>query len=239
MSGFDKWQQGLLNSSGNPAWDVYDCDIQAAVNEYNRHLSSTPGYSALDWQLIKAMLWTETGAANDEWKVKPMQIGVSGDPGMTSLLSDDEGGELIIPPGLLGRMSSGTIRTNPAHNIRAGIGYLLMRMASFDHKSMREPGARIEEVKVQSGDSFDRIARRNGSTVEVLRELNPGVNVLQKDQVIKFQKASVRKVITRWRPITTNTVAVRYNGGGDENYARKLDFALGLVRNGRGAACTQ
>jgi len=238
-SGFEKWQEGLKNSSGDASWDVYDCDIQTAVNEYNRHLSSTPGYSTLDWQMIKAMLWVESGAAHSEWRVKPMQIGVEGDPGMSSLLARDEGGEIILPPGLVGRMSSGTIRTNPAHNIRAGIGYLLMRMASFDHQSVREPGSRVEEVKVKPGDSLDRIASKNGSTLEIVRELNPGANVLRIDQVIKVQKGSVKKVVTGWRSITTNTIAQRYNGGGDPNYARKLDYALSLVKNGRNALCAQ
>lgn len=236
-SGFEKWQEGLRNSSGDAKWDMYDCDVQSAVNEFNRHLSSTSGYSSLDWQLIKAMLWTESGAAHSEWHIKPMQIGVEGDPGMSSLLASDEGGAIILPPGLVGRMSSGTIRSNPAHNIRAGIGYLLMRMANFDHQSVREPGSRVEEVKVGPGDSLDRIAKNTRSTLEIVRELNPGANVLRVGQVIKTQRGEVKMVITSWRPITTSTIAVRYNGGGDRNYARKLDFALGLIRNGRNAAC--
>ena len=239
MSGFESWQEGLKNSSGDKAWDAYDCEVQTAVSEYNSHLGGTSGYSALDWQLIKAMLWTESGAASPQWKIKPMQIGVPGDPGMSSLLAKNEGGEVILPPRLRDSLSSGTIRTIPALNIRAGIGYLLMRMASFEYQSVREPNSRVEEVKVENGDSFDKIARRAGSTVEVLRELNPGVNGLHKDQLIKVQKASVKKVIVRWRPITTSTIAHRYNGGGDPNYTRKLDYALSLVRNGRNHLCAQ
>ena len=237
-TGFEKWQDGLRNSAGDARWDMYDCEVQTAVSEFNRHLGSTPGYSALDWTLIKAMLWTESGAAHPEWHIKPMQIGVDGDPGMSSLLAPDEGGEIVLPPGLVGRLSQGTIRSIPAHNIRAGIGYLLLRMANFDHQSVLAPGSRVEQVAARAGDSLDRVARNNGSTLDIVRGLNPGVNGLQIGQMVKYQKGEVRKLITSWRAITTSTIAQRYNGGGDPFYARKLDFALGLVRNGRSALCT-
>ena len=90
-SGLEKWQDGLNTAVGNAQWNAWDCEIQLAVNEYNRHLAGTAGYVPLDWQLIKAMLWVETGADNAEWKTKPMQIGVPGDPGLASFLSDKEG----------------------------------------------------------------------------------------------------------------------------------------------------
>jgi hypothetical protein len=39
--------------------------------------------------------------------------------------------------------------------------------------------------------------------------------------------------------VTTTMIAQRYNGGGDPNYAKKLDFALEQVRKAKGVACTQ
>ncbi|WP_373888520.1 LysM peptidoglycan-binding domain-containing protein [Massilia genomosp. 1] len=207
------------------------------MNEYNRHLGRTPAYVLLDWQIIKAMLWTESGAAAAQWKIKPMQIGVLGDPGMMSLLGDKEGGDLVMPPALRARLTGGTIRTIPSHNIRGGIGYLLMRSATYAHITVRVPGTTVEEVKVKQRDNFDRIARNEHSTIATLRELNPGVNVLQKGQVVKTQQATVQKVITGWRPITSSHIYEVYNGRRDKNYVRKLDFSLGLVRKGRSGVC--
>lgn len=238
-TGFEKWQDGINKAVGDAKWNAWDCEIQMAVNEYNRHLSGTAGYMSLDWQIIKAMVWVETGANNSEWNSKPMQIGVAGDPGMTSLLSDKEGGDFILPTAWKGKLTTGSVRTIPAHNIRAGIGYLLMRMANFEHKSQLGADSKVYEVAVKSGDSLDKIAKAQGSTVDALRKLNPTVAVLQPGQVLRYQKASVQRVITSWRHISTALIAQRYNGGGDPNYARKLDHALSLVRKGKAALCAQ
>jgi hypothetical protein len=56
---------------------------------------------------------------------------------------------------------------------------------------------------------------------------------------LKYRKASVQKVIASWRHISTTSIAQRYNGGGDPNYAKKLDYALSLVREGKAALCSQ
>lgn len=43
-----------------------------------------------------------------------------------------------------GRLTIGTVRSMPTHNIRAGIGYLLMRMANFEFQSVHsEAGMRV------------------------------------------------------------------------------------------------
>lgn len=238
-TGFEKWQDSIDQAVGNTKWNTWDCEIQAAVNEYNRHLSGIAGYSSLDWQLIKAMVWVETGANNSEWNTKPMQIGVAGDPGMTSFLSGKEGGDLILPPVWKKNMTESSIRTMPAYNIRAGIGYLLMRMAYFEHRSVLGADTRVYEIAVKPGDSLDKIAKTQGSTVDTLRKLNPTATVLRPRQVLKYQKASIQRVITSWRPISIASIAQRYNGGGDPNYAKKLDYALSLVRNGKDALCAQ
>lgn len=90
---FDKWKDGINKAVGDSRWDAYDGEVRTAVSEFNQHLHSTPGYRQLDWLLIKAMLWTESGASNPEWRTKPMQIGVAGDAGLASFLSDREGGD--------------------------------------------------------------------------------------------------------------------------------------------------
>lgn len=238
-TGFEKWQDGIDKAVGDTRWDSWDCEIRMAVDEYNRHLSGIAGYRPLDWQLIKAMLWVESGAADSEWNSKPMRIGVSGDPGLASLLSGNEGGDLILPPAWKGQLTMGSVRSMPAHNIRAGIGYLLMKTAHYEYRSVSNADVKIYEVIVKPGDSLDKIAKAQATTVDALRKLNPTATVLRPGQALKYQKASVQRVITSWRQISTTLIAQRYNGGGDFNYAAKLDYALKAMQKRTGAICTE
>lgn len=73
---FEKWQDGLSKAVGDSRWNAYDDELTTAVSEFNQHLKSSTGYRQLDWLLMKAMLWTESGAWSSEWQTKPMQIGV-------------------------------------------------------------------------------------------------------------------------------------------------------------------
>jgi hypothetical protein len=234
---FEKWSDGIDKAVGDSKWNAWDCEIQMVVNEYNRHLTHTASYVNLDWLLIKAMLWTESGAAHSEWLTKPMQIGVAGDPGLTSFLSSKEGGALILPTAWLGKLTTASVRTIPSHNIRAGVGYLLMRMANFDHKTIVASDATIHDVVVKLGDSLAKIAKAEGSTIQHLTKLNPTAHVIHPGQKLKVQRASVQQVITGWRKISTTSIADRYNGGGDPNYAAKLDYALNLIRKGKAVVC--
>lgn len=239
-TGFEKWQDGINKAVNNAKWNAWDCEIQRAVNEYNQHLSGTPGYRRLDWQLIKAMIWVETGAHTSDWNFRPMQIGMAGDPGLKALLSGNEGGDLILPPAWKGRLTMESARVNPAHNIRAGIGYLLMRMANIKYQSMPGADARVYEITVKPGDSLDKIARVQGSTVDTLKKLNPTATVLRPGQVLKYQKASIQRVIVGWKDFSTRTIALYYNSmQSDPNYVRKIDYALFVVRKGKASPCTQ
>jgi LysM domain len=237
-TGFEKWKDTIDAAAGDPRWDGHDCEIRAVVNEFNLHLRGQAGFVALDWQLMKAMAWVESGALHAEWSRKPMQIGVVGDPGLASFLGGKEGGDLILPPAWRKRLTTATARTLPAHNLRAGIGYLLMRLASFDFRSVDDADTRIYEVKVKPGDSLDRIAKAQGTTVEVLRKFNPDASgILRPGQVLKYRKASIRQVIISWRVASTTTIALRYNGGGDPNYAAKLEYVLPRIRARKAVAC--
>ncbi len=235
---FADWCAGLAKAVDDPKWGFWDCETQVAVGEYNKHLAATPGFVALDWQLVKSMLWTETGANSPQWRTKPLQIGVPGDPGLSSLLGGKEGGELILLPEWQSRLTANAVKTIPEYNLRAGIGYLLMRLSNSEYRTVVADGATITKVTVKSGDSLDRIARAQGSTTDLLKRLNPAAAVLRPGQVLQVQKASVQRMITGWKPITTDNIADLYNGGGDSNYARKLDYALSLVKTGKVAVCT-
>lgn len=236
-SAFEAWQNGVTRAAGDRSWDAYDCDIRMVVGEYNGHLTHTPAFPGVDWKLIKSMTWTETGAGSAEWKTRPMQIGVPGDPGVTSLLSGQEGGDLILPPSWRASLTPGTIRSIPVHNIRAGVGYLLMRMATFEYRSVVNERSAVHEVAIRRGDSLAGIAKAHSTTTEILRKLNPGTTVLAAGGSLKYQEGSVRRVITGWRAFTTSMVAQRYNGGGDIAYAKKLDYALSVVQKAKGTIC--
>lgn len=57
-----EWQDGLTRAVGDAKWHAWDCEIQAAVNEYNRHLSATAGYLSLHWRTIKGVRAIPDGA---------------------------------------------------------------------------------------------------------------------------------------------------------------------------------
>ncbi|MEJ8811255.1 hypothetical protein WKW77_09265 [Variovorax ureilyticus] len=67
-----------------------------------------------------------------------------------------------------------------------------------------------------------------------MKQLNPGVHRLTVGQVLKCQKASVRRVITGWKLINTSSIARYTNGGGDARYAEKLEYALRAMERRRG-----
>ncbi len=54
------------------------------VNTYNNYLAPTPGYTNLDWRLVKAILFVETGAGADDWAKKPMQSDNKVTPALTT-----------------------------------------------------------------------------------------------------------------------------------------------------------
>lgn len=238
-SPIDGWRKSISDAEKNPSWNHWDCEVKNIVTQFNQHLSGTARYVSLDWLLVKAMLWVETGAQSAEWLTRPMQIGVAGDPGLKALLSGKEGGELILPPSMQLQLTSAAVKSIPTQNIRAGIGYLLMRMAVFENVNTVAEGTAVEEVIVKSGDSLDRIARRHGSTLQTLKDLNPEAKVLHPGQKIKVQPASIKKQITGWRQMSTQSVAQRYNGGGDPLYRQKLDYALDRARHVAAAKCAQ
>lgn len=235
-TGLEKWQNGINQAHTDARWHALDCDIQRAVQEYNQHLAGVAGYRALDWQLVKAMVWVETGPASDKWRSNPMQIGNAGDPGLSALLSGKEGGDLIIPPAWQNRLTAGTAVTSVPHNLRAGIGYLLMRMANYAIQSVPDPDSTVYEATLRPGDSLAKIAKTHGSTVAVIQRLNPGAQLLRPGQVVKYQKAAMRKVIAGWKLITPASIA-RYYNVGDARYAAKLDYALSVIAQAKGAAC--
>lgn len=166
-----------------------------------------------------------------------MQIGVANDPGLDALLSGNEGGDLVVPAHYQSSLTNVSAKTDPLHNIRAGVGYLLMRMAHFAHQNQAQADSPVQDIEVQKGDSLSLLAKKHHSTVAHLQALNPSLKTLRPGQTVKVQAATVQKTITGWRPLTTALMPARYNGFGDSNYAKKLEYVLPLIQKGTPAQC--
>lgn len=114
-----------------------------------------------------------------------------------------------------------------------------MRLADFAIRNVPDSDAKTYEVTVKPGDSLDRIATANGSTVEMMRILNPSAHMLRPGQMLTCQKAAMRRVIVGRKFITTANIAHYYNGGGDPFYRKKLDYVLPLIRQRNTVKCAQ
>jgi hypothetical protein len=175
----------LDRAARDERWNEYDRLIEREVADYNRRLADTPGYQPVDWRLIKAMVWIESGGpTNPAWRTRPIQIGNPGDPGLAALRTGEGAAQVILRDAMKRELAQS--ENDPERNVRLGIAYLMIRMAETELR--REPAA------------LGRPPR-------------------------------LRRIITGWRPFDAPTIAARYNGGGDSNYAAKLDSALAAINN--------
>jgi hypothetical protein len=221
------WTRTVDDGIANPAWDEYDTLIQTEVNDYNQRLATTPGFLKIDWKVFKAVVWVESGGPSQAaWKARAMQIGNKGDPGYSVVKEGKEAAPLVMSDKLKQDIKTGDIN-KPELNIRAGIAYALTRLVTSEMRSVDDKDPTINEYTVVPGDSLDAIARKVGSTVASLKQLNPTANVLQPKQKLKWRKASIQRVITGWMAANSSNLATRYNAG-DKNYKEKMDYVLDL-----------
>lgn len=114
-------------------------------------------------------------------------------------------------------------------NIAAGVAYLLMRLAKYDFATVPDPSdGRDYEVVLKAGDTLDKVAKLNSTTVQTLRSFNEGTSLLRPGQKLRYRKASVKKVIARWAAASTVNIARLYNVG-DPGYATKLSYCLSVM----------
>ena len=222
------WKNTVDNGLTNPAWDVYDALITSEVDAYNLRLKTTPGFLKLDWQNFKAMAWVETGALSPAWTIRPMQIGNPGDSGLSVLQNGAQGSLLIMSKQLQKDVSTPGKTDDPSVNIQAGIAYMLVCLIRSNIQSVistSDPS--IYTYQIVSHDNFSVVAKKVGTTVENLQSLNPTHRPLHIKQVIKYQKASMERVITGWSSDFIGTAATVYNTG-DPDYADKMKYVLAL-----------
>ena len=194
------------------AWNLHDHTIMLTVSDYNTWLDRKQGFSRLDWMMVKAQAWVETGANDPAWHGNVLQIGKHGDPGLHDFMTLPNA-RLVLPPQYKPFLSVAAAQTVPLYSIRAGVGYLLYRMAYFGlvNQTSPEPPLPVQEWKPpETGGA--------SNTPPQPRRPPP----------------MPRKVlgITGWRPITLQAIAARYNAGGDGNYYGKLAHAFDIVVKG-------
>ena len=228
MSLSEKWKKTVDDGLTNAIWDAYDAVIKAEVTAYNTKFANSPGYHKIDWKLIKAVVWVESGGpTSPAWKTRVMQIGNPGDPALAVLKGATEGADLVMSEQLkkdvVGKINEPTV------NVKAGIAYLVTRLAKSEFQSVLDAAdTKTFEYTVVAGDSLEKIAQKVGTTVDVLKKLNPTVKLLQPKQIIVCRKAKLKRVITGWLPCDSVNIARRYNVG-DPNYSAKLDYVMGLL----------
>lgn len=221
-----RWKDTINQGINDSKWDKYDNLIKTEVDAYA--LKFTALSSKVNWLLIKAMLWTESGGpSNRAWNTRPLQIGNIGDPAYDVLKSGSEGSELIMSDALKRSIVSGSI-DDPEVNIKAGIAYLYTRMAITNIISVRDlKDSKEYEYTVVAGDSLDKISKKVNTTISELRRLNPkSAGIIRAGQKLKYVKAQMKRSIISWREFSPSVVADRYNGGGDINYSAKLVYIL-------------
>jgi LysM repeat protein len=227
------WKDTVDRGVADATWDAYDTTIQTEVTAYNLKFQKSPGYSAVDWKLFKAIVWVESGGpGSSAWTGRAMQIGVPGDTGLGVLQRGDEGSVLIMSKQLAAEVkNSAQVGNDPALNIRAGVAYVFTRMCLSEFQSVIDD-PNVQSYTVMPGDNLSIIAKKVSTTVQVLEELNPAKKkMIHPKDVLKYKHASIQRVITDWRDFTTTTtVADRYNGGGDPDYAAKLVYVLDLFK---------
>jgi hypothetical protein len=209
-----KWKSTIDDAIDNLDWDDYDDLIKREVEGYRtRFRGNNP---SADWKLFKAVVWTESGGPDSNvWDKRAMQIGNPGDPAYAVLRGGKEGADIILSDTLKRDLKTGNIN-DPELNIRAGIGYVYVRLANTQYESVLDASDTTDHVyAVVSGDSFDAIAKKVGTTIQVLQGMNPTLKVLHAKDSVKYRKASTQRVLKSWRPFTSKTIAQYYNAGGD------------------------
>lgn len=226
----------------DPAAADYDDVLKAEIAACAKRFKGTPGFpDPLDWRLFKAQLLVESGGPKGRvWKGRVMQIGNSGDPGLAVVraavrgdTAHAEGADLVLPADLKSAMKDPKQSIDqPALNLRVALCYLFARMLKGirDENEIdptRPPGAH----KVIGGESWWSIAGHYGIKVKDLQDLNSSAVTRGLFAGMELHVRWGRHVreLTGWRPFDYATIAARYNGGGDTQYAEKLEFVHKLL----------
>ncbi len=240
----EAWKNSVDDACQNDLCFIWDNDVRTEVEDYNRRLKETPGYVYVDWRIVLAMLWVETGPWSSEWKTRVMRFAVPGDLGYAALESHKGATTLVVRPDRLAlideKMRTGgrAAFNDPVLNIQAGIAYLFTRMALSDDAPRPNPGdTGLHQHVVAAQETGSSIAQLEGTSVAELRASNPDVNIdrIHSGQVLRFHRMLKGRAILGWRVFDAKNVAAQYNGGGDPFYAEKVRYVYAKLTGDSGA----
>jgi hypothetical protein len=206
-------------------WSEYDQKIKTEVSTLNKKFAATtPNFKELDWRKVKAMVWVEVqaGPDSDAWKSNPLQIGNAGDPGLPALKEGKEHTDLIVSDELRTKLKQ-LGKMNAEIGLKAGVAWLFRKAAKFEHKEVVDSAA-SSTYTMKAGDTLEKIARDQGTTIDILMKDNAidaaAAKKLQPGKVLKFRKAHKQWQISGWQD--WDQAIKDYNGGGDPKYLDKV-----------------
>jgi hypothetical protein len=154
-----------------------------------------------------------------------MQIGNAGDPAYDVLKTGSEHSRLIMDTQLVTDLKTGNIAIANL-NIRAAMAYMFTRAVQTTQKLFIDNPALLVHV-VKKRESLASIALTESTTIPDLVNCNPKATAgLQPGDKLSFHKSQMGYAISGWLTITPDFLADRYNGGGDPDYADKLNYVL-------------
>ncbi len=219
---FEAWKQGIKHEHTKPGWDMHDSAIRGAVSSFQQFNGMKSGYVGPTWQLIKAMIWTEGGGPRyqDEWTLRPMQIGKQGDLGIVDVVTKPGIG-VVTPPEIRRNFQMAAIRSNASLNIQAGLVLLHLKLSFLGHRQKSEPPA--ERLTLGIGDVWDG-ARNAGDALHGRVDRHAIRSHARQTSVPLVSEPYVMA----WLPFHPIVLYQRYNVG-DAAYARKLECCMELM----------
>ncbi len=217
----------------SPHHHNYDSLITELTAKYNGLFKDKPGHVPLDPYVVKSMIMQESGGSIDAFVHDPLQVANKGDFGLSELQDPGIYRRLGIPDLSAAyskftptKRKKGVLDYSPATSMNAqasiegGIIFLFSKYFKYETKSV-ETGDVFEHT-VRRGESFDKIAKKVGSTTQTIKALNPTLDPskLQIGTTIKVRKAAMQPVITGSKP--WEKAVDLYNGEGVPNYDKEV-----------------
>jgi LysM repeat protein len=241
---------GKTQASGDienvtPSFKNYSDTINAVVEKYN---SKFKPKNPLDPNWVRAMMMVESGGDSKAHKYDPLQVANSGDPALAVLQKGKEHTDLIIDNDFRDKLNSKKPtpwkngkqnyqgleeqeRMNASIGIEAAVAWLFRKAANYELIT-EETDQKILMYTIKKGDSFDSIARKQGTTVDVIKKYNPQLNpksLVPEKTTISYKKAHKKWVISSfnsWEKATED-----YNGGGDPQYLDKVKKQYNIIKS--------
>jgi LysM repeat protein len=106
-----------------------------------------------------------------------------------------------------------------------GLAYAYTKLSTFQSVVLE---TKILSYEIKGGDSLEKIAATVGTTKQNLIDLNPNAaGTIFPKQKLSYQKAAIKAT---GFSVTAMRLQIYYNGGGDPNYAEKIDYCMDVIK---------